>query len=278
MAAVVNGTPHVAKVEAFRSFASQLAGQVVEQLCQEFEREVAIMFEDILQYREELRRVADLLGSQLHRERQLHDMLETMAGHHANIHEAAHIAARQQPGTAALHDLVDQLFGQHQAALGSTLKGADTARSIAETHAMSSSQLQEPLISAENEYTRIMQLLSVPLVPDASPSPVILPATTSPPILSGSSTSTLRPVGGQVVRQPTGSYVQGPPQVVQTQLVSPGQAIRRVGTPATPVGMTMVGVGPPMVTASGPMVMSGAPVGPIVMTAGQPPPLGMPIA
>merc|ERR1712232_371008 len=65
----------------------------------------------------------------------------------------------------------DQLFGQQTAVMTSTLQGVSQARIIAETHAQSAKQLQEPLISAENEYNRICQMLSQPLVPSAVPSP-----------------------------------------------------------------------------------------------------------
>lgn len=161
--------PHIAKVDAFRGFASQLQGQVVEQLCQEFEREVGIMWNDLVQYRHELERVADLLGQQLIRERQLHEMLDAMAGQHATFANTASMAASQTPNSQALHEMVEQLFGQHSAAMNSTLQGVSQARQIAETHAASAKQLQEPLITAENEYNRIIQMLSTPMIPGQAP-------------------------------------------------------------------------------------------------------------
>eukprot|EP00929_Paragymnodinium_shiwhaense_P013497 TRINITY_DN121341_c0_g1_i1.p1 TRINITY_DN121341_c0_g1~~TRINITY_DN121341_c0_g1_i1.p1 ORF type:complete len:323 (+),score=60.15 TRINITY_DN121341_c0_g1_i1:67-969(+) len=174
MGGSVAGPPaHVAKIEAFRNFASSLQGQVVEQLCQEFEREVSIMWNDLLQYRHELQRVAELLGQQLTRERQLHEMLDAMAGHHAQFANSATMAAQQTPDAAALHDLVEQFFGQHSQVMNTTLQGVSQARQIAETHAASAKQLQEPLITAENEYNRIMSMLSVPVVPGQAPRPTV---------------------------------------------------------------------------------------------------------
>lgn len=49
--------------------------QVVEQLCGEFEREVGQMTQDIVRYRGELARCADLLAFQLGKEKQYHNML-----------------------------------------------------------------------------------------------------------------------------------------------------------------------------------------------------------
>eukprot|EP00403_Amphidinium_massartii_P017851 CAMPEP_0178414790 /NCGR_PEP_ID=MMETSP0689_2-20121128/23217_1 /TAXON_ID=160604 /ORGANISM="Amphidinium massartii, Strain CS-259" /LENGTH=203 /DNA_ID=CAMNT_0020036089 /DNA_START=55 /DNA_END=662 /DNA_ORIENTATION=- len=81
-----NFAPHTAgKIQAFRDFATQLCMQVVEQLCQEYEREVHVMYGDIVQYRGELGRVADLLQGQIQREKQLHEMMETILGHHEAI-------------------------------------------------------------------------------------------------------------------------------------------------------------------------------------------------
>ena len=53
-----------------------ITGQVVEQMCVEFEREMASMWKDVLMYRDELDRVAQLLGVQLEREKKLHGLLQ----------------------------------------------------------------------------------------------------------------------------------------------------------------------------------------------------------
>jgi len=67
-----------ARIAAFRDFAATIASQVVEQLAQEFEREVTMMFQDIMAYRSELGRVVDLLGQQVEREKALHQLMETV--------------------------------------------------------------------------------------------------------------------------------------------------------------------------------------------------------
>mmetsp|Transcript_41375 Transcript_41375/g.74906 ORF Transcript_41375/g.74906 Transcript_41375/m.74906 type:complete len:216 (+) Transcript_41375:43-690(+) len=95
----ISQSPHTAaKIQAFRDFATQLCMQVVEQLCQEYEREVHVMYGDILQYRSELGRVADLLSGQIQREKQLHEMMETVLGHHEAIsmHTRSHGAQAEQ--------------------------------------------------------------------------------------------------------------------------------------------------------------------------------------
>ncbi|CAJ1449055.1 unnamed protein product [Effrenium voratum] len=62
---MANSEEHVVpRVNAFRGFMSQ----VCEQVCMEFEREVTQMSEDILMYRGELAKCADLLAYQLGKE------------------------------------------------------------------------------------------------------------------------------------------------------------------------------------------------------------------
>mmetsp|Transcript_44663 Transcript_44663/g.103174 ORF Transcript_44663/g.103174 Transcript_44663/m.103174 type:complete len:264 (+) Transcript_44663:55-846(+) len=146
------------KIAAFRDFATQLCGQVVEQLCQEYEREVNVMYQDLVQYRGELGRVADLLSGQLQREKQLHDMMETLLGHH------------------------------------------ESSVSFTRGHGEQARQLMDPLKQTEQELSRIMQLLSVPLIPEAAPRPTratvpVVSTATTPVYSSSSRPQTPRRVG-----------------------------------------------------------------------------------
>jgi len=157
----------VERIQAFRTFATQLNSQVVEQLCAEYEREVACMWNDIVMYRNELSRVAELLGTQLTRERQLHGLVESLTNHHASIAGSSYAAVQNQPNADALHQMVDQLYGH----VNATLQGVSQAHEVTRSHAMSAKGLEEPLISAEQEYTRIMQMLSQPAIPKVAPAP-----------------------------------------------------------------------------------------------------------
>eukprot|EP00929_Paragymnodinium_shiwhaense_P074586 TRINITY_DN38183_c0_g1_i1.p1 TRINITY_DN38183_c0_g1~~TRINITY_DN38183_c0_g1_i1.p1 ORF type:complete len:318 (+),score=72.71 TRINITY_DN38183_c0_g1_i1:86-1039(+) len=168
-------------VEQFRIFASQLAGQLVNQLCHEFEREVGCLWNDVGQYRVELERVADLLGEQLTREKHLHGMLDAVAEHHAGLEQQAHVAASNSPRmhhsqAQGIHELVDQLLGEHTMAMSSSLQGVSQARATAEAHARSAKQLLDPLVGAENELVRIKQLLAVPMISSVAPDTLRPPA------------------------------------------------------------------------------------------------------
>jgi hypothetical protein len=157
------------KIAAFREFASTLAGQVVEQLCVEFEREVSVMYNDLLQYRNELGRVAELLGHQLGRERQLHEMLEQMSNHQTSLAQSAQQAAAQQPQSKELHEMVDRMVGGHSQISTTMLQGMSQSHAVTTNNINAAKALQEPMINAENEFNRIMQLLSQPMISMATP-------------------------------------------------------------------------------------------------------------
>merc|ERR1719253_2154746 len=85
--------PTAGKIQAFRTYAFNLAEQFlsgalaeeyVNALCVEYEREVNVMYNDVINYRNELARVAELLGRTVEREKLMHQMLETIVDLTAN--------------------------------------------------------------------------------------------------------------------------------------------------------------------------------------------------
>jgi len=120
------------------------------------------MYQDLVQYRGELGRVADLLQGQLKREKQMHEMMETLLGHQESMMHAA--------------------------------RG----------HGEQTRQLLDPMQQTEQELARIMQLLSVPLIPEVAPRPTsaAVPsiAVTSTPLrpTSRPATPTRPPPGGSI--------------------------------------------------------------------------------
>lgn len=163
------------KVGAFREFATQLAVQVVEQLCGEYEREVTNLYSDVYTYRVELERVAELLGHQLHREKQLHDMLATAGDVHSSVVAQMEHLSLAQPDPGSIHDMVERLQGTQVNIINSGLSGISEGHSIASTHAAKAHNLKEQTVTAEHEFNRIMQLLQSPLIPGNMPTPTTAP-------------------------------------------------------------------------------------------------------
>jgi hypothetical protein len=163
------GQTVVIKVAAFREFAATLAGQVVEQLCQEFEREVHVIHAELWQYRTELERVAELLGKQLGHTKQLHAMLEATNDVHSSMVAQMEGLKKQEPDSTVIHDLVEQMAGQHTQVMQSQLSGMSAAYQVAGEHMQKSKDLQQQSITAEHEFNRIIQLLQQPLIPGQMP-------------------------------------------------------------------------------------------------------------
>jgi len=253
------------KIEAFRGFAAQLAGQVVEQLCQEFEREVSVMWNELVQYRNELGRVAELLGSQLHRERQLHDMLGTMAEQHSNLATSAQLAAQKSPNSKQLHEMVDAIFGQQNSAVRNTLDGVSQAYSISQSHAQAAAQLQEPLLSAEGEFNRLMQILATPMIPGqaavttatVSQTPPMTPSQMTPRRAPALSTRGNVPVAApltNVAAQSGTAYVVQEPIAGRNQTgpVVATPVVTTVGVPTNAYGQVYVQTPPPVYSSRTP--------------------------
>eukprot|EP00930_Biecheleria_cincta_P024274 TRINITY_DN17384_c0_g1_i1.p1 TRINITY_DN17384_c0_g1~~TRINITY_DN17384_c0_g1_i1.p1 ORF type:complete len:309 (+),score=38.48 TRINITY_DN17384_c0_g1_i1:42-929(+) len=163
------------KVNAFRQFASQLAAQVTEQLCAEFEREVSLITEELVVYRTELARCGELLAHQLGREKQLHSMLENIAGNTGSLASSAadigHRHASQESTKAQMHEMVEQMFGHSTSLVNTTMSGVNEAHHMAHSHLAQARELQNQSISAENELNRIMNILGVAPVEAITPRP-----------------------------------------------------------------------------------------------------------
>eukprot|EP00490_Sorites_sp_Unknown_P010643 CAMPEP_0114654522 /NCGR_PEP_ID=MMETSP0191-20121206/10533_1 /TAXON_ID=126664 /ORGANISM="Sorites sp." /LENGTH=253 /DNA_ID=CAMNT_0001870031 /DNA_START=49 /DNA_END=807 /DNA_ORIENTATION=- len=148
------------KVAAFRSFCQQ----VVDQVCIEFEREVSQMSKDIILYRGELARCADLLAFQLGKEKEYHNMLENIAGNSSMLvgkaqevgqKHGAHDAAKQQ-----MHQMLEDMFAGGKGALAENFGGLDEHRQLAEKHLMSSAELQNQSQAVAKELDNIMRTLN----------------------------------------------------------------------------------------------------------------------
>jgi len=148
------------KVVAFRSYCMQL----VDQLCVEFEREVNQMSKDILLYRGELARCADLLAFQLGKEKEYHNMLENIAGNTSMLvgkaaevgqKHGAHDATKQQ-----MHQMLEDMFAGGKGALADNFGGLDEHRQLAEKHLMNSAELQNQSQAVAKELDNIMRTLN----------------------------------------------------------------------------------------------------------------------
>jgi len=171
------------KVQAFRSFITQMMTQVLtqvtESLCIEFEREVRQLSEDVIKYRGELARCADLLAFQLGQEKQYHNMLSNIAGNTSVlVGKASEVGQKhgaQDQVKQQMHDLLEQMFHGGKGALAESFGGIEEHRQMTETHLMTSSQLQNQSEAVRKELDNILATLQMPPVTIREAPPVVVP-------------------------------------------------------------------------------------------------------
>jgi len=152
------------KVSAFRQFMANVS----EQVCQEFEREVSQLSEDIVKYRGELARCADLLAFQLGKEKQYHNMLENIcqntsvlvgrSGEVGQKHSGNEDAKRQMQ--QMLEDMFNGSAGHH----AGFHEEIDGHRQMSEQHLMTSRELQDQSSAVQKELDNILETLKMPPV------------------------------------------------------------------------------------------------------------------
>merc|ERR1712232_557939 len=100
-------------------------------------------------------------------------------------------AASQQPNKDELHNMVEAMFGAHQNSLQQTFQGMNQANEITQAHAAQAGQLKEPMINAENELNRILQMLGAAPIQSVAPAPTtavvpqMMPQACTPPATPG---------------------------------------------------------------------------------------------
>lgn len=170
----------------FRDYCSR----VLEDLCREHDREVAAMYNDNLNIRKELSRVAELLASSVEREKELHRVSDILQ--------------------SVFHQSISQI-GQNSAA----------AQHASNQHGGNKARLLDPLQATQQELARIQQILSHPPVPPPSFSSMssstynALPAPALPAVTNGAI--------GMPVAFETAAYA-APPVMTSSYVASPVQS------------------------------------------------------
>jgi len=232
------------KVNAFRQFAATIFAQVSDQLCSEFEREVVTLTDDLVMYRTELARRGELLAMQLGREKQLHGMLENIAGNSHSLVANAQDVGKGQPGVDAakdqMHSMLEQMFGAHQNVVSQTIGHVSEAHLVTNQHLAQAKELHNQALTAENELNRIMAILQQPPISSGSvaatvaqqpqyqiPMPGSIMNGGSSPSFRGQQNGMLSPGAGGMMRPMSQNFTQGSSPMGsspyrQTQVMSPG--------------------------------------------------------
>lgn len=164
------------RVNAFRQFMANIA----EQVCQEFEREVRQMSEDIVKYRGELARCADLLAYQLGKEKQYHGMLENICNNTSTLVGKSSEVGQKHSGNEdakrQLQQMLEDMFNSPGAAHGLLHNEMDEHRQLSEQHLMTSGELQNQSAAVQKELDNILEALKMPPVSYTAPPVVVGPS------------------------------------------------------------------------------------------------------
>lgn len=164
--------------------------QVVDQLCHEFEREVSQMTQDIVRYRGELARCADLLAFQLGKEKQYHNMLENIAGNSSTlVGKAAEVGQKHSANEGVkmqMHQMLEQMFEGGKGVYAEGFGTLDEHRQIAETHLQTSAELQNQSAAIQKELENILQALQIPPVSYSNAPAIMQPMQPSQAVPVGS--------------------------------------------------------------------------------------------
>lgn len=241
---------HTPKVNAFRSYCMQ----VVDQLCTEFEREVSQMTQDIVRYRGELARCADLLAYQLGKEKQYHNMLENIAGNSSTlVGKAAEVGQKHSANENVkmqMHQMLEQMFEGGKGVYAEGFGTLDEHRQIAETHLQTSAELQNQSIAIQKELDNILQALQIPPVSYSQAPMIVGPAQMvtsqprAPQALYGRGTlpgppSVLPAPGVPKLLGPHAGMIQSGSPMVPGMVSPPGPAVRSLsGSPVFSPGFS----------------------------------------
>jgi len=206
------------------------------------------MSQDILRYRGELARCADLLAFQLGKEKTYHNMLENIAGNtSALVGKAGEVGQKHGANDdmkRQMHDMLEHMFNSGKGGLSETYSNLDEHRQMAETHLMTSAELQNQSAAVQKELDNILETLKMAPV-SYQQAPVIM----GPSQMLGGmqQPQQFRPPQAGVGQMPGNSFGNGMMNTpAGSQNMLGGASPRNMSQPGSPVynSLPMAGMAP----------------------------------
>lgn len=150
-------------VDAFRQYCSEVISGVSENLCTHYEREIQQLTTDLVNCRSQLSRCAGLLSQQLDKEKTYRDIIQKLAESSLRVLQTTppslDEAMKQQ-----LHDMLEAMHVQNSSLFEDGFGQLHEHKRLAETHLMTSAELQNQGEAIKKELDSIMDLLKEPPV------------------------------------------------------------------------------------------------------------------
>jgi len=151
-------------VDSFRQYCSEVISGVSENLCTHYEREIQQLTSDLVNCRSQLSRCAELLSQQLDKEKTYRDIIQKLA------ESSLRVAAQSTPPNIddsmkqQLHEMLEAMHMQNSSLFEDGFGQLHEHKRLAESHLMTSAELQNQGEAIQKELSSIMELLKEPPV------------------------------------------------------------------------------------------------------------------
>ncbi|CAK9106224.1 unnamed protein product [Durusdinium trenchii] len=150
-------------MDPFRQFCSEVVSNVSESLCVHYEREIAQLTSDLVFCRSQLSRCADLLAQQLDKEKTYRDIIQKLS------ESSLKVVQSKPPGLdesvkQQLHEMLEAMHLQSSSLIEDGFGQLHEHKRLAETHLMTSAELQNQGEAIRKELDAILELLKEPPV------------------------------------------------------------------------------------------------------------------
>ncbi|CAE7602415.1 Cep164 [Symbiodinium natans] len=193
----------------FREFCTKIISNASENLCNHYEREIQQLTTDLVTCRTQLGRCAELLGQQLAKEQTYRDIIERLSESSMRVLQNFNSPGVDDAMKQQLHQMLEAMHQQSSSYWQDGFGHLHAHKELAETHLMTSAELQNQAEAVQKELDNIMRVLKEPPV---RPTKLALPghvpnAALTPPAVSAAST---KPCGFSQMGQAMSLADRGP--------------------------------------------------------------------
>eukprot|EP00435_Cladocopium_sp_Y103_P010818 s2615_g2.t2 len=150
-------------VDEFRQYCSEVISGVSENLCTHYEREIQQLTTDLVNCRSQLSRCAELLAQQLDKEKTYRDIIQKLAESSLRVLQTTP-PSLDESMKKQLHDMLEAMHVQNSSLFEDGFGQLHEHKRLAETHLMTSAELQNQGEAIKKELDSIMELLKEPPV------------------------------------------------------------------------------------------------------------------
>mmetsp|Transcript_117077 Transcript_117077/g.278109 ORF Transcript_117077/g.278109 Transcript_117077/m.278109 type:complete len:265 (+) Transcript_117077:71-865(+) len=152
--------------DPFRQFCSEVISNASENLCLQYEREIQQLTTDLVNCRSQLSRCAELLTQQLDKEKTYRDIIQKLSESSLRVLQAQP-PSLDESMKQQMHQMLEAMHVQNASLFEDGFGQLHQHKALAETHLMTSSELQNQGEAVRHELENILAILKEPPVRSA---------------------------------------------------------------------------------------------------------------